>query len=142
MPEFRILESVFRKRRIQIWRSWQSTCIGASDLALAADYKIPAQTATFDCARVKPGDTVTLSSGTRGPLTIRSCNGTAAHPIIIRNDPGASAPTVISRSGGSAGGFLFSCNTCIGVEIDGSYKWNGAPKNKTYGIKITLAGGP
>lgn len=117
-------------------------CLGATNMALAADHKISAQTANFDCAQVKPGDTVTLSAGTRGPLTVRSCNGTASNPIIIRNDPSASAPTVISRSGGSAGGFLFNCTTCIGVEIDGSYKWNGAPKNKTYGIKITLAGGP
>ncbi len=141
MPEFRILRSVFGHAAFKM-AFVAVSCLGGSDLALAADYKIPAQTATFDCAKVKPGDTVTLSSGTRGPLTIRSCNGTSANPIIIRNDPGASSPAVISRSGGSAGGFLFSCNTCIGVEIDGSYKWNGAPNNKTYGIKITLAGGP
>jgi hypothetical protein len=31
--------------------------------------------------------------------------------------------------------------SCIGVDIDGSYKWNGAPAGKTYGIKVTLTGG-
>ena len=141
MPEFRIFESAIQSAALKL-ALVPVICLGASNLALAADYRVPAQTATFDCGRVKPGDSVTLSSGTRGPLRIQGCNGTAANPIIIRNDPNASARTVISRSGGSAGGFLFDCTTCIGVEIDGSYKWNGAPKNKTYGIKIMLASGP
>ena len=38
-------------------------------------------------------------------------------------------------------GFVFNCNNCVGVEIDGSYKWQGAPSGKTYGIKLTMTGG-
>ena len=39
---------------------------------------------------------------------------------------------------------MFNCNNCVGVEIDGSYKWNGAPSGRTYGIKLTTTtgGGP
>ena len=110
-------------------------------MALAADHRISSQTATYECDSIKPGEMLTLASGTRGPLTIRNCEGTAADPIIIRNDPDGTGPTVIGRASGSAGGFVFSCNSCVGVEIDGSYKWQGAPAGKTYGIKVTMIGG-
>jgi len=117
------------------------SCIGAFGTAMAGDHKVQSQLANFDCSAVKPGDTITIASGTRGPLTIRDCKGSSASPIIIRNDPSGSSPTVIRRAEGSAGGFIFSCNTCIDVEIDGSYKWKGAPSGKTYGMKITMTGG-
>lgn len=113
---------------------------GASDLALAADHRISPQTATFECGSVKPGDTLTLPSGARGPLRIRNCKGTQQNPIIVRNDPGGSSPAVIQRASGS-GGFILNCYECVGVAIDGSYKWRGAPNGKTYGIKVTMTGG-
>lgn len=115
--------------------------IGVSEMALAADHVISAQTPRFECKSIKPGETVTLASGTRGPLVIQNCNGTSANPIIVRNDPNGSGPTIIRRTGGSSGGFVFNCSNCIGVEIDGSYKWRGAPASKTYGIKVTMTGG-
>lgn len=114
--------------------------LGASAPALSVERVIPAGTAKFNCAIAKPGDVLTLTAGLRGPLTVYGCNGTASNPIIIRNDPDANAPTIIRKSSGS-GGFVFSCNSCVGVEIDGSYKWNGAPAGKTYGIKVTMSGG-
>jgi hypothetical protein len=109
--------------------------------AWAADRTISASTGTFDCSSLGPGDTITLESGTRGPLVIRNCNGTASNPIVIRNDTRGNGPTIIRRSSGNAGGYVFMCNTCIGVKIDGSYKWQGAPASKTYGIKVTMTGG-
>jgi Right handed beta helix region len=108
---------------------------------LAANHVLASQTGSFDCGSVKPGDTVTLQSGERGPLKIRNCNATADNPIRIRNDSNGSGPTTIRRSSGSAGGFILSCENCVGVEIDGSYKWRGAPTGKTYGIKVTMTGG-
>jgi hypothetical protein len=48
---------------------------------------------------------------------------------------------VIRRATGGGGGFVFTCTSCIGVVIDGSYKWQGAPASKTYGIKVTMTGG-
>lgn len=116
-------------------------CLGASEMALAADHKISTQTAKVNCSSFKPGDTLTLASGTRGVLTIHNCNGTQANPIVVRNDPAGSGPTIIRRASGTSGGFIFSCNSCVGVEIDGSYKWRGAPSGKTYGIKVTVTGG-
>jgi hypothetical protein len=115
--------------------------IGAAQMAVAADITISSQTATFDCSSVNPGDTVTLASGLRGPLTLRTCDGTGTKPIIIRNDPDATGPTTIRRTAGSAGGYVFTCVDCVGVVIDGSYKWVGAPGGITYGIKITITGG-
>jgi hypothetical protein len=115
--------------------------LGFSQAAGAADYKISSQTARFDCSRVKPGDTVTIASGTRDALVISDCEGTESNPIIIRNDPDGSGPAVIRRASGSRKGFIFSCRGCIGVDIDGSYKWKGAPSGKTYGIKVTMTGG-
>lgn len=115
--------------------------LGVSEMALAADHRISAQTAKFNCSSVKPGDTVTLDSGARNPLTILDCRGNATNPIIVRNDPDGSGATVIRRASGSGGGFIFNCNNCVGVEIDGSYKWRGAPAGKSYGIKVTMTGG-
>ena len=114
---------------------------GASQIALAADHKISTQAAKFDCSSVRAGETVTLQSGNRGPLAIGNCNGTSSNPIIIRNDPDGNGPTVLRRTSGPSGGFILNCNNCVGVEIDGSYKWNGAPSGKSYGIKLTITGG-
>ena len=115
--------------------------LGASEMALAADHKISTQSERFDCSSVRPGETITLPSGSRGSLTIQGCDGTPTNPIIIRNDPEGDGPVVLRRTSGSGGGFIFSCNHCVGVEIDGSYKWQGAPSGKTYGIKVTMTGG-
>lgn len=115
--------------------------LGAIGSVLAADYKISASVASFDCSSVKPGDTVTLASGNRGPLNIRNCAGTATNKIKIRNDATGAEPTVIRRTAGAEGGFILNCASCIGVAIDGSYKWRGAPTGKTYGIKVTVTGG-
>src|SRR5688572_9366314 len=120
------------------------TYIATSGTALAADHKVSAQVATFDCSRVSPGDTITLASGLRGPLKIHDCNGIASNRIIVRNYPNGNVPVVMRRTTTSPGGLVFNCNSCVGVEIDGSYKWNGAPSGRTYGIKLTTTtgGGP
>jgi hypothetical protein len=116
-------------------------CLSFSELALAANHSISLQSGSFDCRSVAPGDTITLESGVRGPLKIQNCNGTAELPIAIRNDSNGSSPTTISSSKGSDGGFIFSCENCVNVNIDGSAKWRGAPSGKTYGIKVTMTGG-
>lgn len=118
-----------------------AACLATVNVASAADYRIPVSQKIFYCNSTKPGDTLTLASGTRQPLLIRDCSGSASNPIVIRNDPAGNGPAVISRSGGPGGGFIMSCRSCIGVTIDGSYKWNGAPAGKTYGIKLTVTGG-
>jgi len=115
--------------------------LGWSGLLNAADHTISLKTSTFDCSSVRAGDTVTLPSGTRDPLVIAGCNGTASNPITIRNDSRGTGPTVIRSSSGSERAFVLACNNCVGVVIDGSNKWSGAPNEETYGIKITMTGG-
>jgi len=112
-----------------------------SSASVATERVIPAQADKFECSSIAPGSLLTLAAGNRGPLTIRNCNGTAADPIVIRNDPEATEPTVISRASGPDDGFVFNCDDCTGVVIDGSYKWQGAPSGTTYGIKVTMTGG-
>lgn len=112
---------------------------GSADAALAANYVISSQTSTFECNSARPGDTLTLPAGTRGPLRIRNCNGTQANPIVIRNDADGSGPAVISRTTSGSGGFIFNCENCTGIAIDGTRKWRGAPSGKTYGIKVTVS---
>jgi len=120
-----------------------TTVIGlaANGVAHAESRTISAQADAYDCGPNKPGDVLTLTPGPRGPLKISNCEGTKANPIIIRNDPSGSGPTVIRRSSGGSGGWIFNCMNCVGVVIDGSYKWKGAPGGKTYGIQITMTGG-
>lgn len=113
----------------------------ACGAALAAEHVVSAGASSFDCSRVQPGDVVTLGSGVRGSLVIRNCSGAESRPIRIQNDPDGSGPTVIQRSSGGSGGFVFNCVDCVHVEIDGSAKWRGAPAGKTYGIKITMSAG-
>ncbi len=78
-----------------------------------------------------PGDIVQLQGGTHSGnnavLTFRNCAGTASSPITIRNRPTDSQPATVSRTGGSSGGFIFGCDTCNNVRIDGSLKYSGAP---------------
>lgn len=136
--EFRSIDSVIARFAIKV--GLVVLGLGAGGAAMSVERVVPAATEKFDCSSVQPGDLLTLTSGTRNPLTIQGCQGTAANPIIIRNDPDASGPTVIRKASGS-GGFVLSCNSCVGVEIDGSYKWKGAPAGKSYGIKVTMTGG-
>src|SRR5262245_39424482 len=107
----------------------------------ATERVIPANVEKFECSSVAPGSLLTLAAGNRGPLMIRNCNGTRADPIVMRNDPEGMGPTVVSRAEGPEDGFVFSCDDCTGVAIDGSYKWQGAPEGTTYGIKVTMTGG-
>jgi hypothetical protein len=112
----------------------------------AKDFLIERSTDSFDGKKVSPGDTITLAAGTRSRLVIRDLVGTAADPIVIRNDVNAAGPVVMSRTSAKKGGFVFACNTCKHVVIDGTGKWNGAPENaycgapagkNGCGIKIT-----
>jgi hypothetical protein len=112
---------------------------GGSEAAFAANHTIPSKSSTFECHSVKPGDTLTIPSGPRGPLRIRNCSGTQSNPIVIRNDADGSGPAVISRSSTGSGGFVLNCENCTGIVIDGSQKWRGAPSGKTYGIKLTVS---
>ena len=114
---------------------------GVATVAQAADFPIASQMATFDCSRVSAGDTVTVASGTRGPLKISNCSGTDSKRITIRNDARGNGPSVIRRESGGTGGFVFTCTDCVGVTIDGSQKWQGAPSGRSYGIKVTMSGG-
>ena len=126
-------------------RSWLQVALvgvvmaGGGDAALAANHVISSNASTFECNSARPGDTLTLPAGTRGPLRIRNCNGTQSNPIVIRNDVNGSGPAVISRTATGTGGFVFNCENCTGIVIDGSQKWRGAPAGKTYGIKLTVA---
>lgn len=113
----------------------------AAGAATAADHRVTPSTSKFNCSSVSPGDTVTLSSGSRGPLVIENCTGTSSRPIVVRNDPLGKGPTVVERTSGGAGGFVFTCSNCVGTRIDGSGKWVGAPSTTTYGIKLTMSGG-
>src|SRR5262245_47974589 len=109
--------------------------------SFAADHAIGTGTENFDCSRVAPGDTVTIAAGNRGPLKINGCQGADGRRNTIRNDARGSDPTVIRRSSGNGGGFVFTCMNCLYVDIDGSQKWQGAPSGTTYGIQVTMTGG-
>ena len=109
--------------------------------AIAANYSVAAGVAKFDCAVARPGDTITLAAGARGPLAISNCPGTSTNPITVKNDVSGSGPTVIQQSSGTGAGFVLLCTDCIGVVFDGSGKWAGAPSATTYGIKVTMTGG-
>ena len=115
--------------------------IFAPQAAVAANLTLSAQAASFDCSTVGPGDVVTLASGTRGPLRIKDCAGTASNPIVFQNNPAGTGPTVIQRTTAEDGGFIVECSNCVGVVIDGSKKWSGAPTGRTYGIKLRSTNG-
>jgi hypothetical protein len=98
--------------------------------ANGAVHFIQSSTSRVDCGSdgVRPGDTITLAAGNRGPLNIRNCSGTAEKPITVRNDTSGSGPTVIRRTSAASGGFVFSCTSCVHVVIDGTGGWKGAPE--------------
>lgn len=97
--------------------------IGAE--ALADNFTVDSNESTFDCAvnGVSPGDTITLTGGNRGNISIRNCRGTNAQRITIRNDKQASNPTIIRGTGSN---WSFECRNCEHVTIDGTGKWAGA----------------
>jgi hypothetical protein len=112
----------------------------------AANILISRSQTSYNGSAVNPGDIVSLQAGTRDRLTINQLRGTSEKPIIIRNEPTATQPVIFRRASGNRGGFVFACNTCIHVVIDGTGKWSGAdpdaycgaPAGTTgCGIKIT-----
>lgn len=100
--------------------------------ARAAEHFVASSAASVDCGStnggVRPGDSIVLAAGERGPLVIRNCTGSAAQPIVVRNDASGSGPTVIRRTSASTGGFVFTCRDCVHVVIDGTGRWSGAPQ--------------
>jgi hypothetical protein len=105
-------------------------CLGSFSVAAQAkDFFIGRSTERFDGTNVSPGDTITLQAGVRGGLTIEDLIGTRDNPIVIRNDVNASEPVTMRRTSASRNGFVFTCNTCKHVIIDGTQKWDGAPAN-------------
>ena len=130
-----IFSALLRVRSASVFLLW----LVAGSPALAADHFISANETSFDGSIVDPGDTVTLAAGSHRPLAITDLTGTAERPIIIRNDTSGSGPAVITLTSG--GGFVFRCDDCVHVVIDGSGKWQGASSQRTYGIQITMTGG-
>jgi hypothetical protein len=117
--------------------------------ALGADHFVSSGTTTVDCGNfnggIKPGDTITLQGGARGPLTIRNCNGLSGNPIVIRNDTNG-AQVVISRGSASSGGFIFHILDSEHFVIDGTGGFRGSSGHcgwlegrlgRNCGIKIT-----
>jgi hypothetical protein len=98
--------------------------------AYAADHSIAPSTSSVDCQTfgggIKPGDTITLASGTRGPLRISNCTGTTHDPITIRNDTSGTGPTVIRRPSASSGGFVFTLQNVEHIVVDGTGGWKGS----------------
>jgi hypothetical protein len=136
----------FHAHTLNIRRSVVATVIvvaaalSASGKATAADHRVDSKTRTFECGALRPGDTITLPAGNRGPLRIRNCKGTQSSPIVVRNDANGTGPAVIRGESGSSGGFILNCDDCVGISFDGGSKWRGAPSGKAYGIKVTVAG--
>lgn len=96
--------------------------------ATASIHTVAPNTGSVDCKSfnggVRAGDTVTLTGKNRGSFKFENCYGTAANPILIRNDSSESGPLVITQSGN---GFNSECINCEYVVIDGTAKWAGAP---------------
>ena len=96
----------------------------------AADHFISPSTGSIDCKTlgggIKPGDTITLAGGPRGPLRISNCTGTTQNPIIIRNDTSGTGPTVIRRTSASSGGFVFTLQNVEHIVVDGTGGWKGS----------------
>lgn len=76
---------------------------------------------TFD-GGVAPGDTIELTSGSRGAVEIRDCNGNASNPIRVRKSASATRLT-ITGGGGGADAFLVRDSTH--VDIDFTTNWTG-----------------
>lgn len=104
-------------------------------------FTIASGTGTFNCGSqgVGPGDIVQLASGTRTTkLVINNCTGSAASPIVIRNDPSAGSRTTFRKSNGSSGSFMLVLDNMQNVVLDGTQKWSGAPAG-TCGISQSAA---
>jgi hypothetical protein len=103
-----------------------------------SDFLIATSTSSFDCNDtnddgntttndiVAPGDTITLDGTSRGPLTLRNCEGTQVAPIVVRNDATESGRLAITKSDSSAGGYVFRVFSSKWLTIDG-VAWSGAP---------------
>ncbi|MBN1675042.1 MAG: right-handed parallel beta-helix repeat-containing protein [Kiritimatiellae bacterium] len=112
--------------------------------AQGADHFVPASVPLikpdYD-AGIRPGDTLTLAAGRRGTIRFENLAGTAEAPIVIRNDPRGTGPVVVDvQPGGGGNHVFFWLRHCTHVHVDGSFKWNGAPAGRTYGIKVTTSG--
>lgn len=105
------------------------------------NHYIPLATETIDgnVLGIQPGDTITLQGGVRRDLNILNLTGTATQPITVRNDPNSSQRVVIRAAVGYSGGFQFLIRNCEHFIIDGTFKWQGAPSTKTYGIAVLPA---
>ena len=103
-------------------------------VAGAAEHFVTSGTSSFDASSLAPGDVITLQAGTRGPLKITNINGSAASPIVVRNDPEGSGPVVIRRTSAASGGFVLHFASCRNFVLDGSQR-----PGTTYGIVVTSA---
>jgi len=107
-----------------------------SPLPLGTEYFIATATQSFNASSLNPGDIITINGGERPRLTITNAVGTAANPILIRNNP-ASTARVTFRNPSPGTNFLFTIDSCKHVIIDGLFKWQGAPSGLTYGLYCT-----
>lgn len=105
----------------------------------AADYPISSGTSTYDAVGVPPGSTITIPSGTRGPLTIKNAQGTAGNRITIRGP--ATGQAIIRRSSPATGGFVLTLWNCAHVNVDGSTSSDAplADDGKRHSIKVMYA---
>lgn len=118
--------NTFSKQRILSWIIL-SASIMLPSATFAANHIVSRTTTAFDGSGVRPGDTVTLEAGVRGPLRIRDLHGTADRPIVIKNDTSANTKVTIRNPTAQRGGLVFNCNSCTHVILDGTGKWVGAP---------------
>ena len=101
--------------------------LSITDQSIApATVTIPAATTTYNATALNPGDIIQLEAGARPGLQIVGIDGSAADPIIVRNDPFASFPTIIEKDNTSTG-YFFRLNNCENFILDGSLKYVNAP---------------
>jgi hypothetical protein len=104
---------------------------------LAANHSWGASTDTFDCAAqgVNGGDTITLAAGAHRVSmrkTLQNCDFGSSSPVTVRNS--TAGKTIIERTGGGAGDFVFRCHNCLNVVIDGTGPWTGKPPGSYCGV--------
>lgn len=104
---------------------------------LAAEHFVPSEVSDINCGvfggGIRAGDRVVLESGTRDPLKIQNCKGSAERPIVVTNDPSGDGPTIIRRRSSNSKGFVFSCNDCEHFVLDGTFGWLNSPAGTTCG---------
>ena len=114
----------------QIPREFNTT---TDEAGRGQEHLVPSNVGVVDGRRynggIEPGDIITLVGSTRGPIKFRELRGTARKPIIIRNDPDASAPIVIDGGGKT---FVFLLKHSEHIVING-----GASRTVAYGIQLT-----